>query len=149
MLMRWSPDLKSAREFSKSYDEVDRFINSFFGSPVLRSNGSSFVPAVDVQETQDAYLFRADLPGVAQKDIKVSVMGDTLNVSGERRQETTEKDGSYHRVERVSGSFERSFTLPAPVRADQVKASYKDGVLEITVPKAEEAKPREIEIKVG
>lgn len=150
MLMRWSPALKPAREVSKSYDDVDRFIHSFFGAPALRSNGSStFVPAVDVQETAEAYVFHADLPGVSQKDVKVSVMGDALTIRGERQQESKEKEANYHRIERVRGNFERTFTLPVPVRADLVKASFKDGVLEIAVPKAEEAKPREIEIKVG
>lgn len=150
MLMRWSPALKSAREVSKSYDDVDRFIHSFFGTPALRGDATpSYVPAVDVEETPEAYVFHADLPGVSQKDVKVSVMGETLTIRGERQQESKEKDGNYRRIERVRGSFERTFTLPVPVRADEVKATFKDGVLEIAVPKAEKAKPREIEIKVA
>ena len=91
----------------------------------------------------------ADLPGVSQKDVKVSLVGDTLTIRGERRDERSEKSGTVLRVERNSGTFERSFTLGTAVRSDGVKATYRDGVLEIRVPKAEEARLREIEIQTG
>src|SRR5262249_15100689 len=115
----------------------------------FRSQGSSLSPAVDVEETPDAYVFRADLPGVSSKDVKVTVHNDTLTLRGERKREEKKSDGSAHRLERAYGSFERSFTLGLPVRADQVKASYKDGVLEVHVPKAEAAKPRDIEVQIN
>ena len=92
---------------------------------------------------------RADLPGMSQKDVKVSVMGDTLTIRGERRQASTHKEGNLRRTERVHGIFERSFTLAAPVKGDQVKASYRDGVLEVRVPKTDEARLREIEVQVA
>ena len=92
---------------------------------------------------------RADLPGLTQKDVTVSLIGDTLTIRGERKHEKSEKSGTALRIERNLGAFERSFTLGAAVRSDAVKATYRDGVLEIRVPKAEEAKPREIEIQAG
>src|SRR4029077_3493643 len=114
----------------------------------VRSDGGALSPAVDVEETSDAYVFRADLPGVSSKDVKVTVHNDTITLRGERKREEKKSDGSLHRVERGFGLFERSFTLSLPVRADQVKASYKDGVLEVHVPKADEAKPRDIEVQI-
>jgi HSP20 family protein len=93
-------------------------------------------------------VIKADLPGVSQKDVKVSLMGDTLVIRGERRSEKNDETTPL-RIERSYGMFERSFTLGAPVRSDQVKATYRDGVLEIHVPKAEEARLREIDIQVG
>jgi HSP20 family protein len=93
-------------------------------------------------------VFRADLPGVNAKDVKITVSGDTLSLRGERKREDKKTEGSLHRIERSYGSFERSFTLGAPVRADQVRAAYRDGVLEIRVPKADEARAREIEVQV-
>ena len=102
-----------------------------------------------VEETAEEFVIRADLPGVSQKDVKVNLMGDTLSIRGERKQESENKNGGMHRVERVYGSFERSFRLATPVRGDKVKAQYRDGVLEIRVPKAEEAKVREVEVQVA
>jgi HSP20 family protein len=130
-------------------DEVNRLFNSVLTGGSLRGDAADYVPAVDIEETAEAYVLRADLPGVAPKDVKVSVLGETLTIRGERKQERAEKNGGYHRAERVYGSFERAFTLGTPVRADLIRASYKDGVLEVSVPKAEEAKLREIEVKVG
>jgi HSP20 family protein len=142
-LMRWTP-------LSPNRDDVTRLFDSFFSRGVLGGDlPSTFAPAVDIEENAEAFLLRFDLPGISQKDVKVSLMGDTLTVRGERKSERNEKNGNYRRLERVSGSFERVFTLDSPVRADQIKAQYKDGVLEITVPKAEEAKLREIEVQVG
>jgi HSP20 family protein len=108
-----------------------------------------FAPPADIHETADEFVVKMDLPGVSQKDIKINLTGDALVVRGERTQEKTENGVSRHRVERVYGSFERAFTLPASLRGDRVKATYKDGVLEIHVPKAEEAKVREIEIQAS
>jgi len=141
-LMRWSPLLSSRRD---SFDHLfDRLVA---GSPL--TNGHRFDPAADIHETAEAYVIRLDLPGVAQKDVKVSILGDILSIRGERKLEKVHEKENIHYRERVSGSFERTFRLTAPVRSDQVRAAYKDGVLEVTVPKAEEAKTREIEIQVG
>ena len=104
---------------------------------------------VDIEETADEFVIKADLPGVTQKDVKVSLLGDTLTIRGERRQESEKKDGSAHRTERMHGMFERTFRLGTPVRSDRVSAQYRDGVLEVHVPKAEEAKLREVEVQVA
>ncbi|OGF09186.1 MAG: hypothetical protein A2W00_12355 [Candidatus Eisenbacteria bacterium RBG_16_71_46] len=148
-IVRWSP-LSGPRDLVSIQDEVNRLFDSFFTStPLRRDVAAVFTPAVDIEETPDEFVLRADLPGVDQKDVKVSLMGDTLTIRGERRQEHEAQEGGLRRMERFYGSFERSFSLGTPVRNDKIKASYKDGVLQVHVPKAEEAKLREIEVQVG
>ena len=147
-LVRWFPR-RNGLQPAALENQLDRLFEDFLSPAPLRSEWSALTPAVDVEETPDAYVFRADVPGVSSKDVKVTVHGDTLTLRGERKREEKTSDGSRHRVERAYGSFERSFTLGLPVRADQVKASYKDGVLEVRVPKADEAKAREIEVQAG
>jgi HSP20 family protein len=147
-LIRWNPSHSSGRDLLAIQEELNRFADGFF-TRSLRSDNGSFAPVVDIEETPEEFVFHLDLPGIQQKDVKVSLLGDTLTVRGERKSEKQEKNnGNALRVERSFGAFERSFTLHAPVRADGVKASYKDGVLEIRVPKADEARLREIEIQV-
>ena len=147
-LVRWFPRRNGA-ELESLRTQVDRLFEGFFVPAPLHEDWASVSPAVDVEETPDAYLFKVDLPGVSSKDVKVTVNGDTLTLRGERKREEKKLEGTLHRIERSYGTFERSFTLGMPVRPDQVKASYRDGVLEIQVPKAEEARPREIEVQVG
>ena len=144
-LIRWN----SARPLRTLavHDDMDRLIESFLGRPLAAA--APFTMPVDVDETPEAYVLQADLPGLSQKDVKVSLAGDTLTLRAERKRESEERKGSVHRSERLYGAFERSFTLAEPVRGDQVKATYKDGVVEIHVPKAEEARVREIEVQVG
>jgi HSP20 family protein len=150
-LMRWSPSLNPARDLAGVHDEVNRLFDDFLNRGAWRRDVPAiFTPAVDIEETADAFVLRADLPGVAQNDVKVSLLGDTLTLRGERKSEKVQKDGNnYHRVERTSGSFERSFSFGTAVRSEGVKAQYKDGVLEIHVPKAEEAKLREIQVQIS
>ena len=145
-LVRWFPRRNGLQSVALDTD-LDRLFEDFFSPAPLRSVALN--PAVDVEETADAYVFRADLPGVSSKDVKVTVHNDTITLRGERKQEEKTSEGSRHRVERAYGSFERSFTLGLAVRADQVKASYKDGVLEVHVPKADQAKPRDIEVQIN
>ena len=145
-LIRWNP-ARPLRTLAV-HDEMDRLIEGFLGHP----SGSAAAPLtmpVDIEETPEAYVLRADLPGFSQKDVKVSLAGDTLTLRAERKRETGPATAQVHRSERIHGTFERTFTLSDPVRGDQVKAAYKDGVLEIRVPKAEEARVREIEVQVG
>ena len=146
-LIRWNPGVQ--HDIARVHDEMDRLLDQFFVRPTPRNGFAAFVPAIDIVESPEEFVLRADLPGISQKDVKVSVMADTLTIRGERKQTTAQKDGSLHRSERVYGAFERSFTLGTPVRADQIKASYRDGVLEVHVPKAEEARMREIEVQVA
>lgn len=148
-IVRWTPGYVPARDLITMQDELSRFVDGIFTRTPNRSELTPFVPVVDIEETPEAFVLRADLPGVAQKDVKVSLMGDTLTIRGSRSIEKEQKDRNWIRVERNIGTFERSFTLGTPVRADAVKASTKDGVLEIHVPKAEEARLREIDIQVG
>lgn len=147
-LIRWNSSYPAGRDLLAIQDELNRFADSFF-RPAPRDH-AGFAPVVDINETPEEFVLQLDLPGISQKDVKVSLMGDTLTIRGERKLEKQEKkDGNTLHVERAFGTFERSFTLHAPVRADGVKASYKDGVLEIHVPKADEARLREIEVQVN
>ena len=149
-ITRWRPvTLSPIRDLFSTHDEFNRLFDSFFASPVRGDLAPVFTPAVDIEETADEFVLKVDLPGIAQKDVKVSLMGDTLTIRGERKQESERKNGGMHRTERIYGSFERSFRLGTPVRNDKVKAQYKDGVLEVHVPKAEEAKLREVEVQVA
>jgi len=149
-LVRFLPG--RSRELGSFRNEIDQLFDTFlthrpfYSAPAV---DNLLAPPVDVEETAEGYVFRADLPGMTEKDVKVSLSGDTLTLRGERKRETDTKSGDVHRTERLFGAFERTFTLPAPVRGDQVKASYRNGVLEIRVPKAEEARVREIEVQVS
>jgi HSP20 family protein len=146
-LIRWNPG--RSRDLAAFQDDMNRLFDGFFSRAPLHSDAAWFAPPVDIEETAEEFVVRADLPGMTQKDVKVSLMGDTLTIRGERKHETASNGASVHRTERIHGAFERTFTLGTPVRNDQVKAQYRDGVLEIRVPKAEEAKPREVEVQVG
>lgn len=152
-ITRWTPAYRITRpshDVAGIQDEVNRLFDSFFGSyPLHADGGARFAPAVDIEEAGDEFIVRLDLPGVSQKDVKVSLLGDVLTVRGERKQESLREQASLHRSERYYGTFERSFTLGTAVRNDKVRATYRDGVLEIHVPKAEEAKLKEIEVQVG
>jgi HSP20 family protein len=144
-VIRWtprpaSPDALVGRELNRLFDDL-------FTSPMLRSEWSSATMPVDVEETAEAYVFRADLPGMQTKDVKVTLEGDTLTLRGERQRDEKKENGGTYRVERSYGAFERRFKFHTPVRGDQVKASYKDGVLEVRVPKADEARARDIEVQ--
>ncbi len=142
----WSPfeDLVNMQR------ELGHVFDSLFTD--FDANGSfvnQWAPHVDVMEHKDAYLIKAELPGVKKDDVKIVVQDSVLKIKGEKNQENEEKDSNYHRIERSYGSFERSFNLPTGVKSDKIDATYKDGVLTVTLPKAEEAKPKEIEVKVS
>ena len=146
-LVRWDP-------FSELTDlrrEMDQIFGNFFGrTPFsMATTEGNWSPLVDIHETNEGFQLMAELPGVKQEDIQVSVEGDTLTLKGERKHETEVKQDQYHRIERSYGSFERSILLPSVVDATRVKATYKDGVLEVQLPKKEEAKPKEIKVEVA
>lgn len=113
--------------------------------------GSTWVPVVDVRETKDELILQAELPGLTSSDVDVSVENGVLAITGEKRQEVQEgKEGSeYHLIERRYGRFERRFTLPRSVDAEKVRAEFTHGILQVTLPKVEAAKPRKIEVKVS
>ncbi len=131
-------------------DELDRL----FESPLAEWTGTSqllggWTPALDVHEDKDTYVVSAELPGLKREDIDVSLQDGALVISGERKSEKVEKGVEVHRQERFYGKFQRALTLPEPVAADKVKADYKDGVLTVTLPKSEEAKPKKIDVRVN
>jgi HSP20 family protein len=129
---------------------MNRLFDTFFGRPTMVAVGDRlWAPLADMHEDKDDLYVTFELPGVREKDVNVSITGDVLTVRGDRRFEQDVKEGGYHRIERVYGKFERSLPLPIPVQADKVKATYRDGVLEIRLPKVEEVKPREIKIDVA
>ncbi len=142
---RWEPfgDLVSLREAMNNLLE-----ESFVRSPRGGAGGGAAGLAVDVRETSDAFEVTASVPGVAPEDVDITVLGDTLHIRGQRREEREEQEqgGRWLVRERRFGAFERAIALPAAVRADGAEARFKDGVLTITLPKAEEAKPRQIRV---
>lgn len=136
-------------ELSSFRSEMDRLWNRFFGeTPLGRTITEEWLPSVDFTETKDNLLIKAELPGLEAKDVNVSVSGDILTIKGEKKKEEEEKDEYYYHCERYCGSFQRSFRLPVDVQADKVEATFDKGVLKVTLPKAEEAKKKEIEVKV-
>jgi len=144
-LERWEP----LRNLGDIQGEMNRLFDGFFGRPAtVAASDRLWAPLADVSETKDDLLVTFELPGVREKEVSVSIMGDVLTVKGERKLERDEKDEGVHRLERVYGRFERSIPLPSPVQGDKVKATYRDGVLEIRLPKVEAVKPREIKIDV-
>ena len=116
-------------------------------APLLQRQGMEFVPDFEIKETKDGYLFKADVPGIQQKDLDVSVSGNRLTVSGKREAEHEEKTDTYYAAERSYGSFTRSFTLPDGADTNAVSADLKDGVLSILVHKRAEVQPKKIDIK--
>jgi HSP20 family protein len=146
-LIRWEP----TRELSSLPSDVNRLLNAFFDVPAGGSGTSrrTWVPAMDLVETEDHFLLRADLPGLSEQDVSIELQDNVLTLSGERTAETEERKEGYHRVERAFGRFSRSLTLPEGVDPDAVQASFHDGVLEVRIPKPEERKPRKVAISVG
>jgi HSP20 family protein len=146
-IVRWEP----LRELSSLQSEMNRLFNTAFDAP-SGSSGTAlrrWVPAMDLVESGDQFVLRADLPGMSEEDIQIELEDGTLTVSGERKAEHTESKDGYHRVERAFGSFSRSLTLPEGIDAEAVSASFDKGVLEVQIPKPEERKPRKISIGVG
>ena len=140
---RWQP----FRNLTDIQTEMNRMFDSVFGhSTAVPAGDRMWAPLCDLRETKDDLVVTFELPGVSEKDVHVSITGDLLTVKGERRWDGNRKDDSYHRLERVYGTFERTLELPMPVQADKVKASYREGLLTVTLPKSEELKPREIKV---
>lgn len=145
-LVRFSP----TNDMRRLQREIDTLFESFF--PARGSDGdtetSVWTPRVDLAETEETYLIYLDLPGMTKEDLSINYQDGTLSVSGERTfAERDEKEMSFARVERFAGHFYRSFTLPKAINSNKIEANYADGVLTIRVPKAEESKPRRINIK--
>ena len=142
---RWLP----FQHLSTLRDEIDRF----FESPLAGWNEglqpfmSGWSPALDVYEDKDNLVVKAEIPGMKKEEIEISLHDDLLTLSGERKSEKKSDEGDIHRSERFVGRFQRTLTLHAPVDAEKVKATYQDGILTVTLPKAEAAKPKQIQVK--
>jgi HSP20 family protein len=143
-LERWDP----FRNLGDIQNEMNRLFDSFSGRPstMAAAGERMWLPAVDVRETKDEVVLSFDIPGVSEKDIQLAITGDLLTVKGERRFERNDAADTLHRVERVYGKFERTVQLAMPVQTDKVTATYREGVLEVKLPKVEEVKPRAIKI---
>jgi HSP20 family protein len=130
---------------------MNRMLDTFFRGGVADdgSFGNFWSPAVDIREREDAYLVEIELPGLTKDDVKITMENNILTIQGEKKHEKEERRGDYHRSERVYGSFQRSFTLPSSVKNDKIEAQYKNGILTVSLPKVEEAKPKAIEVKVS
>ncbi len=141
-LVRWEPFM--------DFGNLHSVLNDWFDNEGDRAAGQSraWYPAVDVLEGKDAYVIHAELPGMKREDIHVELKDGTLVLSGERKADTLADGVKYRHAERVAAKFWRSFSLPEMIKQDSIEAAYKDGVLEVKIPKAEEAKPRQIEISV-
>ena len=148
-LVRWDP--------FRELDELQKRLSTLFGRAPVKKNGeqeealtvAEWAPLVDIAEDNNAYVITAELPGLKKEEIKVGVQDDVLTISGERKYEKEEKDKKFHRVERAYGNFSRRFTIPANSDGENVSAEFKDGILQVHLPKTERVKPKQIEVKVG
>lgn len=138
-LIRWRPTTDLWDPFA-GIDELRREVNRAFDT--------AFAPALDVVEEKDSFLVKMDLPGLTKDDVNVTIQDNFLTVKGERKHEVEKKDTNFYHRERVYGAFARTVELPTRVDATKVQANFRDGVLHVTLPKSEEAKPKEIKVSV-
>ncbi len=143
-LVRWRP----FRDMYSLQDEINRMFDEFSGRQPEGDEKMRLIPAADIVENKDNFIVTAELPGIRKEDIRVTAQNNVLIISGEKKRETENKSDTWHRVERSYGMFTRSFDLPAMVDPSRIKADFRDGVLAVELPKAEEAKPKEITINV-
>lgn len=143
-IKKWNP----FNEMMALHNQIDRLFNDLFERT---SRGEidygTWIPPVDLREEGDKLVLEMELPGLKKEDVDISIENNVLTIKGERKFEKEEKKENYHRIERSYGKFSRSFSLPATIKADAIDASLKDGVLVLTLPYAEEAKPKKITIK--
>jgi len=145
-IIPWRPP---GGEFGSLRREMDDLWRRFFGeTPLTRRAGEEWWPTVDVSETKDNFMIKAELPGMDEKDVSVTISGNVLTIKGEKKKEEEEKDEHHYRAERYYGSFQRSFQLPSSIKADKIEADFEKGILKVTLPKVEEAKKKEVKIKV-
>jgi len=140
------------RELDRMRREMDQFWGSLFTEkPMRRGEGGAlgeWFPEFDLSETKNELIVKAEVPGITPKDIHISLVDNTLTIRGEKKEQMEEKDENYHYIGRGYGSFVRTIPLPREVQGDKVKASYKDGILKIVLPKSEKAKEKEIQVKI-
>jgi HSP20 family protein len=149
-LIRWEP----VRELNTIQSEMNRLFNTFFEASTPGNEGTlaptrRWIPAMDLVESENDFVLRADLPGLTESDVNIELEDNVLTISGERKAHHEERKEGYYRVERASGSFSRQLTLPEGVDPESVHASFDKGVLEVRIPKPEQRKPRKVAIAVG
>lgn len=132
--------------------EIQEAVNKLFDDSLSKRKGNKkelgfWEPAIDVIETKDDYRIKAEFPGIPKEDIEISISGDVLTIKGEKKKDEEIKDANYYRRERVYGLYQRQLVLPKDVDTEKIKANYKDGVLELIIPKGEESKPKKIKIE--
>ncbi|MEM7816784.1 MAG: Hsp20/alpha crystallin family protein [Candidatus Aenigmatarchaeota archaeon] len=149
-LIRWrGREWDPFKELLDLQKEISNFFDASFETlPTKISQEATWLPSLDISEDKNNLIIKVDVPGVKQDDIDISISGDVLTIKGERKKEEETKDKNYYRRERFYGVFSRSLTLPNYVDTNKVEANYKDGVLEIVLPKTESAKPKQIKVKV-
>ena len=147
----WDRDLPIPHALDRLHNEMNRVFSDLFRGDLV-DNGSFFsgnwLPAADISETGDAYIIRAELPGMKKEDVTITVNNTLVTIRGEKKNDAEEKNRTYHRVERSYGSFERSFNLPGAVKSGSVEARYDNGLLTITLPKTEETKEKVHDITI-
>jgi HSP20 family protein len=151
-LIRWTPRTDLWDPFNNLTDireEMNRLFNNSFRRIGRGEYETAFLPPMDVSEEKEAFLVKADLPGLSKEDVSVSLQENYLTIKGEKKHEMETKDAQYYRQERVHGAFARTIELPATVDAKRIDAQFKNGVLSVRLPKSEEAKPKQIEVKVN
>jgi len=148
---RWRP-WDELREMERRMEEMTRYPLMTMRHPLVwwrvPSEELGWTPSVEMYEKDDKFVVRTELPGMKKEEFDISVLGNTLTIKGERKAESEVKDEDYYRCELCYGKFSRSVALPAAVEAKKVEANYENGILEVTLPKAEEAKPKKVEVKV-
>lgn len=150
-LVKFNP-MRDLVDFEREFNRMFNALENRFGITRNKEDeeyaNAVWMPLTDIYEDKDKYTLKIDLPGIKKDDVKISYVDGRLSISGERVQESEQKDSKWHRIERSFGKYYRSFNLPEHIQEDKINAEFKDGQLTVTVPKAEEAKPKEIEIKV-
>lgn len=147
-LIHWEP----AREIASLQGEMNRLFNTFFDTPGDQGRlgaDNRWIPAMDLVEEDEHFVLRADLPGMGEDDVNVEVDGGVLSISGERKHERSSTNGGYYRLERATGAFRRTLTLPADVDADAITATFEKGVLELRIPKPAQPEPHRVPISAG
>jgi HSP20 family protein len=153
-MMRWDPfqDLRNAQEEMAQMGQMSPMLAQalgLYGQQQGNATATAWAPALDISERKDAYLVTVELPGVEADDLEITMEDGLLTIKGERQFARDSSEQQFHRVERRYGAFRRSITLPAQVLAEQIEASFDNGVLQILVPKMEEAKPKRIQVRPG
>ena len=148
-IVRWRP----MRDMMNVQDEMNRLFDRFFGKELWDEDEQlsqmNWFPVVDIKENKDEFAVFAELPGMKKEDVHITFSDGKLVIEGERKKEQEEKEANYHRVERSYGKFCRTFQLPSGIQANKIAADFKDGILKVKLPKSEEVKPKEIEVKVS